>query len=129
MRILARGAGSRVTRFIEGRPEEVAELFGPNLPQLPEGHAPTGGDPVLVVELHSGLKARVVAFIAAIYESLAEGQAPDPRAAALGSGGGDTHAAYQQILTEITSNIIAKDRKSTRLNSSHIQKSRMPSSA
>ena len=116
MRILARGAGSRVTRFIEGRPEEVAELFGPNLPQLPEGHAPTGGDPVLVVELHSGLKARVVAFIAAIYESLAEGQAPDPRAAALGSGGGDTHAAYQQILTEITSNIIANDRRLGLLN-------------
>jgi len=116
MRILEHGAGSRVTRFIEGRPEEVAELFGPNLPQLPEGHAPTGGDPVLVVELHSGLKGRVVAFIAAIYESLAEGRAPDPRAAALGSGGGDTHAAYQKILTEITSNIIANDRRLGLLN-------------
>ncbi|MGH7407157.1 MAG: adenylate/guanylate cyclase domain-containing protein [Candidatus Methylomirabilales bacterium] len=116
MRILEHGAGSRVTRFIEGRPEEVAELFGPNLPQLPEGHAPTGGDPVLVVELHSGLKGRVVAFIAAIYESLAEGRAPDPRAAALGSGGSDTHAAYQKILTEITSNIIANDRRLGLLN-------------
>jgi len=117
MQILAHGAGRRPTRFIEGRPEEAAELFGANLPRLPEGHALAGGDPVLVVELHSGLKVRAAAFLAAAYESLAERWPPDPRqATALGPGGADAHGAYLKILTEITSNIIANERRLGLLN-------------
>ena len=38
-------------------------------------------------------------------------------------------AAQRGVAREIVLEDIAKDRKSTRLNSSHIQKSRMPSSA
>lgn len=117
MRILAHGAGRRVTRFIEGRLEEAAELFGTNLPRLPEGHTPTGTDPLLLVELHSSLKARAAAFIAAIHESLAERRVADPRlAAAPGSGGEHAQGAYLKLLTEITSNIIANDRRLGLLN-------------
>ena len=36
---------------------------------------------------------------------------------------------YRPFVTELVANEPALDRKSTRLNSSHIQKSRMPSSA
>jgi hypothetical protein len=117
MRIFALGAGRRVTRFIEGRPEEAAELFGVHLPLLPEGHAFAGGDPRLVVELHSSLKVRVAAFVAGVYESLAERRAPDPRfAAGPRPGGGDAQEAYLKLLTEITSNIIANDRRLGLLN-------------
>jgi len=117
MRILAHGTGRRVTRFIEGRLEEAAELFGANLPRLPEGHSPTGTDPLLLVELHSSLKARAAAFIAAIHESLAERRVADPRlAAAPGSGGDHAQGAYLKLLTEITSNIIANDRRLGLLN-------------
>ena len=117
MRILAHGAGRRVTRFIEGRLEEAAELFGTNLPRLPEGHTATGADPILVVELHSGLKARATAFIAATYESLAERRVPDARLATTpGAAGDHAQAAYLTLLTEITSNIIANDRRLGLLN-------------
>ena len=117
MRILAHGTGRRVTRFIEGRLEEAAELFGTNLPRLPAGHTATGADPILVVELHSGLKARATAFIAATYESLAERRVADARLAATpGAAGDHVQAAYLTLLTEITSNIIANDRRLGLLN-------------
>jgi hypothetical protein len=115
--ILAQGPGRRTTRFIEGRAEEAAELFGVNLPRLPDGHAPAGGDPVLVVELHSGLKVRAAAFLAGVYQSLAERRAPDPRLSTVpGAGGEDAQGAYLRLLTEITSNIIANDRRLGLLN-------------
>ncbi|HEU5395416.1 MAG TPA: hypothetical protein VFV36_11540, partial [Candidatus Methylomirabilis sp.] len=117
MRILAHGAGRRATRFIEGRPEEAAELFGVNLPRLPEGQALTGTDALLVVELHSGLKARAAAFIATIYDSLTERRAADPRlTAAPGARRDDAQGAYLTILSQITSNIIANDRRLGLLN-------------
>ncbi|MGH7375808.1 MAG: adenylate/guanylate cyclase domain-containing protein [Candidatus Methylomirabilales bacterium] len=117
MRILVHGAGRRVTRFIEGRLEEAAELFGTNLPRLPEGHTATGADPILVVELHSGLKVRAAAFIAATYESLAERRIPDPRPGTTpGAAGDHAQGAYLTLLTEITSNIIANERRLGLLN-------------
>lgn len=117
MRILAHGAGRRATRFIEGRPEEAAELFGVNLPRLPEGQALTGTGALLVVELHSGLKARAAAFIATIYDSLTERRAADPRLTATpGDRRDDAQGAYLTILSQITSNIIANDRRLGLLN-------------
>ena len=38
-------------------------------------------------------------------------------------------AALRQLLVQVSDLVVKQDRKSTRLNSSHIQKSRMPSSA
>ena len=66
--------------------------------------------------LRAGLAALVLTDALAVPGALA-GEAPDPRYAAVRASPDGIGKVY------------LGDRKSTRLNSSHIQKSRMPSSA
>ena len=73
---------------------------------------------------YPGGKAKLAAYIKEIIRTnkLYDGEYVEPYAGGAG-------IALELLFQEYVTKIHIKDRKSTRLNSSHIQKSRMPSSA
>jgi class 3 adenylate cyclase len=96
-------------RFVEGRIEEVQELFGLPLPTLPEGQQPTGTQPIFLVELHPRLKFVFLTFLEAIYRSLGEGGKE-------GRGLQESQSAYLNLLLQIATNVIENERRSGLLN-------------
>jgi len=96
-------------RFIEGRPEEIQELFGSPPPTLPEAPDSTGDQPVFLVQLHPRLQPAVLSFLEATSRSLVEdaGEARESQ---------QTEWAYFQLLLQITTNIIENERRSGLLN-------------
>ncbi|MGH7423956.1 MAG: hypothetical protein ACREJ1_09810, partial [Candidatus Methylomirabilales bacterium] len=54
---------AHLPRFIEGRAEEVQELFGVPVPILPEGPETTGDQPAFLVQLHPGLQPAFLNFL------------------------------------------------------------------
>jgi class 3 adenylate cyclase len=100
---------AQLPRFIEGRAEEVQELFGVPVPILPEGPEATGDQPAFLVQLHPGLQPAFLNFLGAIARSLTE-SVGEPRESQ------QTEWAYFQLLLQITKNIIENERRSGLLN-------------
>ena len=78
--------------------------------------------------MNQGLRVAAVAALAAVV-SLAGGCNKLKAGDQLNKGVQQYKAAHYEQAIEHFKNAVDLDRKSTRLNSSHIQKSRMPSSA
>lgn len=96
-------------RFIEGRIEEIQELFGLPLPTLPEGQQPDGAQPIFLVELHPRLKFAFLKFLETISRSLDAG----------GKEGREVHeaqSAYLDLLLQVTTNVVENERRSGLLN-------------
>ncbi|MGH7351900.1 MAG: adenylate/guanylate cyclase domain-containing protein [Candidatus Methylomirabilales bacterium] len=100
---------AQLPRFIEGRAEEVQELFGAPVPILPEGPEATEDQPAFLVQLHPGLQPAFLNFLGTISRSLAE-SVGEPRESQ------QTEWAYFQLLLQITKNIIENERRSGLLN-------------
>lgn len=96
-------------RFIEGRDEEIQELFGVPLPTLPEGAESAGDKPVFLVQLHPRLRQALLTFLIATARSLMEGVAERRTFQ-------EAESAYFQLLLQITTNIIENERRSGLLN-------------
>lgn len=96
-------------RFIEGRTEEIQELFGVPIPTLPEYPDPAGNHPVFLVQLHPRLQPAFLAFLAPACRSLmAAGRQPQDFQ--------EAERSYFQLLLQITTNIIENERRSGLLN-------------
>ncbi|MFQ5846448.1 MAG: adenylate/guanylate cyclase domain-containing protein [Candidatus Methylomirabilales bacterium] len=98
-----------MSRFIEGRSEEIQELFGVPPPTFPAGPEPAGDQPVFLVQLHPGLQSAFLSFLEATSRSLME-NAGEPRESQ------QAEWAYFQLLLRITTNIIENERRSGLLN-------------
>jgi len=112
------GRAFPITRFIEGREEEVEELFGTDLSIIHQGGGYQGRDEVFLVELHTKLKTLAWEFIDSLYRSLAEKRyletfTPPIREALTPS---TPYSKYLSILVEILSNIIENERRIGLLN-------------
>jgi class 3 adenylate cyclase len=96
-------------RFIEGRAEEIQELFGSPPPTLPEGPHSTGDQPVFLVQLHPRLQPAFLNFLEATARSLIEdtGEVRESQ---------QTEWSYFQLLLQITTNIIENERRYGLLN-------------
>lgn len=96
-------------RFIEGRTEEIQELFGVPIPTLPEHSDFTGEGPPFLVQLHPRLQQAFLTFLGAACRSLiAAGREPQEFQ--------EAERSYFQLLLEITTNIIENERRSGLLN-------------
>ena len=96
-------------RFIEGRTEEIQDLFGVPLPTLPEDHDSAGDHPVFLVQLHPRLQPAFLTFLGAASRSImAGGREPQEFQ--------DAERSYFQLLLEIATNIIENERRSGLLN-------------
>ncbi len=96
-------------RFIEGRTEEVQELFGVPLPTFPESPKSAGGEPAFLVQLHSGLQSAFLNFLNATARSVTEttGKTREFEQA---------EWAYFQLLLQVTINAVENERRSGLLN-------------
>ena len=90
----------------------------------------TGGEPLEAVAAVIPGLGRSMGIVCLARETATGGFLPDEREMLLGYAQTTAVALQKLILREnVERNLVDTDRKSTRLNSSHIQKSRMPSSA
>ncbi|MFQ5990365.1 MAG: adenylate/guanylate cyclase domain-containing protein [Candidatus Methylomirabilales bacterium] len=96
-------------RFVEGRNEEIQELFGVPLPTLPEHPDSAGDHPVFLVQLHPRLQPAFLNFLGAASRTVME-EAREARDFQ------EAERAYFQLLLEITTNIIENERRSGLLN-------------
>lgn len=104
------------TRFIEGRVEEVEELFGSRLPILPEGEARPGRKGVFLVELHIKLKTLAKEFTHYLYNSLTERKSAETVHIGDTLAPSHPYAKYLILLTDILSNTIENERRIGLLN-------------
>ena len=86
-------------------------------------------DPSLRSMIMVAIAAAAVGAIVATSITPSSGQAPAAAARAARVGGKPNLSGIWQANNEANWNLQAQDRKSTRLNSSHLPTSRMPSSA
>lgn len=100
---------AQAPRFIEGRAEEVQELFGTPPPTLPEGPETVRDQPVFLAQFHPGLQPAFLSFLDATARSLMEavGERREFQ---------QTEWAYFQLLLQITTNIVENERRSGLLN-------------
>lgn len=104
-----RESDAQPPRFIEGRTEEIQDLFGVPIPTLPEYPYPAGNSPVFLVQLHPRLQPAFLAFLAPACRSLmAAGSEPQEFQ--------EAERSYFQLLLQITTNIIENERRSGLLN-------------
>lgn len=96
-------------RFIEGRTDELRELFGTPLPAFPESPESTGDQPAFLVQLHPGLQLAFLKFLDATYYSLVESAGKTPKFQ-------EAEREYFELLLRITINIIENERRSGLLN-------------
>ena len=96
-------------RFIEGRTEEVQELFGIPLPTFPESPEPAGDEPAFLVQLHPGLQPAFLSFLDATARSVMEtaGKTREFQ---------QTEWAYFQLLLQVATNAVRNERRSGLLN-------------
>lgn len=96
-------------RFIEGRTEEVQELFGIPLPTFPESPEPAGDKPAFLVQLHPGLQPAFLSFLDATARSVMEtaGKTREFQ---------QTEWAYFQLLLQVATNAVRNERRSGLLN-------------
>lgn len=117
MRAFFTPATTLPTRFIQGTIREVEELFGSNLPELPEGQSTTGQPESLVVDLHSGLKKAAAELIEYFYRTLTAKQPAEmPRVGFLDRPANDPYSRYAYLLGQILTNIIENERRLGLLN-------------
>lgn len=96
-------------RFIEGRSEEVQELFGVPLPTFPEGAESIDDQPAFLVQLHPGLQPAFLKFLDATCRSLME-TGGKPREFQ------QAEREYFQLLLKLTANTVENERRSGLLN-------------
>jgi class 3 adenylate cyclase len=96
-------------RFIEGRTEEVQELFGVPLPTFPESPQSAGDEPTFVAQIHPGLQPAFLSFLDATARSVTEttGKTREFQ---------QTEWAYFQLLLQLTINAVENERRSGLLN-------------
>ncbi|MFQ5960515.1 MAG: adenylate/guanylate cyclase domain-containing protein [Candidatus Methylomirabilales bacterium] len=96
-------------RFIEGRTEEVQELFGVPLPTFPESPKSAGDELTFLVQLHPGLQPACLSFLNATARSVTEttGKTREFEQA---------EWAYFQLLLQVTTNAVENERRSGLLN-------------
>ncbi len=100
---------SHPPRFIEGRSEEVQDLFGVPLPTFPEGAESAEDQPAFLVQLHPGLQPALLKFLDTTCRSLVE-SAGKPREFQ------QAERDYFQLLLQLTTNTVENERRSGLLN-------------
>ena len=87
MRTFFESRADLAPRFIEGTIQELEELFGSPLPELPEGQLVPGQSDGLLVELHPALRNAFRELVDAAYRALADPRTKDSGLAGPGSWG------------------------------------------
>ncbi|MEK6717865.1 MAG: adenylate/guanylate cyclase domain-containing protein [candidate division NC10 bacterium] len=118
MRTFFESRADLAPRFIEGTIQEMEELFGSPLPELPEGQLVPGQGDGLLVELHPALRNAFRELVDAAYRALAAPRTKDAGLAGPGSwgGAGSPASRFEEILDAILTNILERERRLGLLN-------------
>ncbi|MBI2114884.1 MAG: adenylate/guanylate cyclase domain-containing protein [candidate division NC10 bacterium] len=118
MRTFFESRADLAPRFIEGTVQELEELFGSPLPELPEGQLVPGQSDGLLVELHPSLRNAFRELVDAAYRALAVQRTKDAGLADPGGWGGTGSPAsrFEEILDPILTTILERERRLGLLN-------------
>ena len=118
MRTFFESRADLAPRFIEGTVQELEELFGSPLPELPEGQLIPGQSDGLLVELHPSLRNAFRELVDAAYRALAAQRTKDASLEGPGSwgGAGSPASRFEEILDPILTTILERERRLGLLN-------------
>lgn len=118
MRTFFESRADLAPRFIQGTVQELEELFGSPLPDLPEGQLLPGQSDGLLLELHPGLRNAFRELVDAAYRALAAKPTKDAGLAGPGGwgGAGSPASRFEEILDAILTNILERERRLGLLN-------------
>lgn len=119
MRTFFESRADLAPRFIEGTVQELEELFGSPLPELPEGQLVPGQSDALLVELHPGLRNAFRELVESAYRALAARRAKDAGGASPAppwGGAGSPASRFEDALDAVLTNILERERRLGLLN-------------
>ncbi len=114
-RILERPADLN-PRFVEGTAQELEELFGSPLPELPGGQVGTGETQAPLVDLYPGLRSSLREAVDFIYGRLVAKATPKEMAEFDREGGETPFARAEQVLETLLTTILEQERRLGLLN-------------
>ncbi len=105
-------------RFIEGTVPELEELFGGQVPELPEGQLLPGQSDSLLVDVHPALRNAFRELVEFVYRTLADkrSQVPGGEGPFDRGGPGNPYSRFEETLEAILTNILANERRLGLLN-------------
>ncbi len=105
-------------RFIEGTVPELEELFGSQVPDLPEGQLFPGQSDPLLVDIHPALRNAFRELVEFVYRTLADrrSQVPGGEDPFDRGGPGNPYSRFEETLEAILATILANERRLGLLN-------------